>query len=188
MKKQTCIVQTYSGIGFDILNPVPEKILIPDIAHSLSLLCRFTGHSRVHYSVAQHSILCQALAPENCPSLRLACLLHDSQEYLISDLPTPFKRLFPRYKKIEKNLTVVIAKKFNISLETFKETKLYDRMALSIESNALMGPLHPIWKEYDFIWPEDYEYPYELSQIKPMSPQEAEQEYLKTFNELWLSR
>ncbi|MHA1573246.1 MAG: hypothetical protein ACTSX8_04570 [Alphaproteobacteria bacterium] len=46
-------IQTYTGVTWDLLNPRVEDVNIEDIAHSLSLQCRFTGHSRVHYSVAQ---------------------------------------------------------------------------------------------------------------------------------------
>jgi 5'-deoxynucleotidase YfbR-like HD superfamily hydrolase len=186
--KETSIIQTYSGIAFDILNPTPETILVPDIAHSLSMLCRFTGHSRKFYSVAQHSILCYKLLPDDMEYLRLPALLHDAQEAYIQDLSTPLKRLFPRYKKIEDTLAGAIAKRFHLEEEDFKLVKVYDRMALEIESKALLGPRHPIWSEYQTEFPSGYDLDYALLQVEPMTPEEAEAEFLKVFNKLWLDR
>lgn len=44
-------IETFSGRRFDILDPKPEQFCIEDIAHSLSLLCRFTGHCKHFYCV-----------------------------------------------------------------------------------------------------------------------------------------
>ena len=49
-------IQTYSGKKFYPLDPRPEDIDIRDIAHALSLNCRFNGHCRCFYSVAEHSV------------------------------------------------------------------------------------------------------------------------------------
>src|SRR5690242_1952599 len=66
-------IQTYSGVAFDLLAPTPEMISIVDIAHSLSRLCRYTGHViSANYSVAEHSILVASLLP---PKLKLQGLL-----------------------------------------------------------------------------------------------------------------
>lgn len=48
-------IQTYSGKKFEPLNPSIDSIDIIDIAHSLSMICRFNGHSQRFYSVAEHS-------------------------------------------------------------------------------------------------------------------------------------
>ncbi|CAJ0557650.1 unnamed protein product, partial [Mesorhabditis spiculigera] len=45
----------HSGQQFDLLRPTAGMIKPLDIAHALSNLCRFNGHTRTHYSVAQHS-------------------------------------------------------------------------------------------------------------------------------------
>ena len=50
-------MQTYSGFQFWPLDPRPEEIHVIDIAHSLANQCRYAGHCREFYSVAQHSVL-----------------------------------------------------------------------------------------------------------------------------------
>ena len=77
-------LQTYTGIQFWPLDPRPEEIDIQDIAHALSLLCRFNGHCQRFYSVAEHSVhVSTILAPE----FGLWGLLHDAAEAYLSDIP-----------------------------------------------------------------------------------------------------
>ena len=67
-------IQTYTGIKFDALNPKPKMIDIVDIAHALSMTCRFNGHVKNFYSVAEHSYYVSQLAPKG---YKLCGLLHD---------------------------------------------------------------------------------------------------------------
>ena len=84
------MIQLYSGVYFDPLNPDPALITIEDIAHALSLQCRYAGHCRYHYSVAQHCCLVHDVVD---PHLRRWALLHDADEGLgLPDLPTLVKR------------------------------------------------------------------------------------------------
>ena len=70
-------IQTYLGIQFWPLDPRPEEVMLFDIAHSLSNMCRFTGHCREFYSVAQHSVI----VSQNVPREDAAWgLLHDASE------------------------------------------------------------------------------------------------------------
>lgn len=54
-------ILTATGKWFDVLNPDPALIDLADIACALSKLCRFGGHCREFYSVAEHSILVSRL-------------------------------------------------------------------------------------------------------------------------------
>ena len=56
-------ILTYSGIEFWPLDPRPEDVRIEDIAHALSMQCRFAGHCDRFYSVAEHSIRVADLVP-----------------------------------------------------------------------------------------------------------------------------
>ena len=56
-------IRVASGELFWPLQPRENEIEIEDIAHGLSQICRFTGHTRSFYSVAQHSVLVSRLCP-----------------------------------------------------------------------------------------------------------------------------
>src|SRR6267378_1608096 len=96
-------IVTYSGLQFYHLAPTPEMVCIEDIAHALSQTCRWTGHTKFHYSVAQHSIYCSFLVPAEHA---LAALLHDASEAYLGDMNRPLKHYTdagPAYMKVEAN-------------------------------------------------------------------------------------
>src|SRR3954454_351254 len=107
-------MQTYSGRRFYPMNPRPSEIDPVDIAHALSLLCRYGGHVDRFYSVAEHCVLMsQAVAPENA----LAALLHDATEAYVCDVPRPLKRQLPGYAAIEAMVWLAIVARFDIALQ-----------------------------------------------------------------------
>lgn len=123
-------IRTFTGKVFDITILDPEKICIEDIAHALSQTARFGGHLKKPYSVAQHSLLvAEKVSPEN----RLAALMHDSAEAYIGDMPSPFKKLMPDYKKIENDIMTAIASKFGFQYPFHDEIKKADNDLLKIE-------------------------------------------------------
>ena len=107
-------IKTYTGRCFEPMNPDPECILIEDIAHALSLLCRGNGHVKSFWSVGQHCICCakEAYARGLSNRMVLACLLHDASECYMSDIPRPFKKDLPEYQKREDALLEMIYSKF----------------------------------------------------------------------------
>lgn len=111
-KNQTksCIT-TLSGNWFDILKPEDYEYDIKEIGHSLSNLCRYTGHTNEFYSVAEHSVLVSRIVPE---PLALCGLLHDASEAFLGDVSSPLKKLLPEYKRIEDNVQKAIAKHFSL--------------------------------------------------------------------------
>ena len=96
-------IKTYTGIMTDPLHPDADQIVITDIAHALSMLCRANGHFKSFYSVGQHSINCiqEAKARGYSRKVQLACLLHDASEAYLSDVTRPVKAELPRYREIE---------------------------------------------------------------------------------------
>ncbi|HEY1028369.1 MAG TPA: phosphohydrolase [Pseudomonas sp.] len=88
-------ILTNSARPFDLLNPRAENVITTDLAHALSLVCRFNGHCAHHYSVAQHSLLVAYIIEKEggMPEEQLAGLLHDGTEAYISDLTRPLKLL-----------------------------------------------------------------------------------------------
>ena len=53
----------HSGAYFDFATPEQCDFTVDDIAHGLSMVCRFAGQCRTFYSVAQHSYLISTLVP-----------------------------------------------------------------------------------------------------------------------------
>ena len=79
-------MMTFTGIQFFIADPDPEAIRVVDVAHALSMICRFGGHVSEFYSVAQHSVL----ASEWCdPRLAAEVLIHDAAEAYVGDVIYP---------------------------------------------------------------------------------------------------
>jgi len=100
-----------SGRRLDLLDPSALDIEIEDIAHGLARVARWNGQTvGAHiFSVAQHTLLVEAIARARMPSLdrraRLAILLHDAPEYVIGDLISPFKAVLDdAYKVVEQRL------------------------------------------------------------------------------------
>jgi len=123
-------IRTFTGKYIDPLNPDPALICIEDIAHALSMLPRFGGHTQRFYSVAQHSIACCSWAPDEH---KLAALLHDASEAYLLDIPSPVKKRIPGYAEAEDRLMAVIAAKFGFEWPLHEDIKAIDEMALYVE-------------------------------------------------------
>jgi hypothetical protein len=138
-------IQTWTGKKFYPQNPTAESICIQDIANALANQCRFTGHTSVHYSVAQHCVLVSYLCN---PEHALQGLLHDASEAYLVDVASPIKRLpeMAGYRELEKKVQNAIYRKFNLPEEEPKDVKRADLIMLSLESQSFMSPLHPDWK------------------------------------------
>jgi uncharacterized protein len=135
-------MQTFTGIQFWPLDPRPEEVCIEDIAHALSNICRFGGHSRCFYSVAEHSVLVyDNVAPEN----KLAALLHDAAEAYLGDMIRPLKRCMPEYQTAEARLLAVIFEKFGLPEELPEEVILVDNLILLNEKQEIMGEEPAPW-------------------------------------------
>lgn len=124
---------------FDLRNPRAQDVDPHEIAHSLGNLCRFTGHTFTHYSVAQHCLLVADLVPAEH---RLAGLLHDAHEAYIGDISTPFKELLPGFREVEAPIWAAVADYFGIDRQLPPEVKHADRVALATEKRDLL-PGHP---------------------------------------------
>jgi 5'-deoxynucleotidase YfbR-like HD superfamily hydrolase len=105
------IIITRSGRQIDLWDPRPEDIHISDIAHSLSMQCRFVGHVSEFYSVAEHSVRVSFAVPDG---LGLHALLHDASEAYLGDVSTPLKSIMPRYKALEEKMMHTIYAAFDL--------------------------------------------------------------------------
>lgn len=167
-------IQTYSGKLISIFDPDPSNIIITDIAHSLSNLCRFGGHTRKFYSVAEHSIHCS----RTCDSaLALCALLHDASEAYMVDIPRPIKIQpeFSIYRQLEENLSRAIADRFNFDFDLFEIIKPVDSFMCYVEAYNLMP------QDGEFQWPDC---PDKELQLNYWSPSVAKLEFLRRYAEL----
>lgn len=134
-------MQTYSGRRFWPLSPRPEDIHLVDIAHSLAHQCRFAGHVRQHYSVAEHSVRVSWLAGHDDVELAMAALLHDAAEAYVVDVPRPFKRHLVGYADIEAAVEECVERRFDLESGIIRHPSIkhWDEMLLATEARDLMG-------------------------------------------------
>jgi uncharacterized protein len=165
-------IQTYSGRRFNPTKPNPDAIVLQDIAHALSMQCRFSGHCRDFYSVAQHSVLVSHICNEEDA---LWGLLHDASEAYLVDVPRPLKQSgkFQAYIDFETVMQRAVCTRFGLSELEPPSVKRADKILLATEARDLMGPLRPDWKQ-----PVD---PLPFT-IEPWEPKRAESEFLNRYN------
>lgn len=98
----TTWMETYSGLRFNPLEPTTSSVYPQDIAHALALTCRYGGHVRRFYSVAEHcALLYDYFLSRGERGLALHALLHDAAEAYVGDVVRPVKRELPRFDQIE---------------------------------------------------------------------------------------
>lgn len=167
-------IKLKSGKYFDFLDPDPDAISVSDIAHSLSLQCRFNGHVDTFYSVAQHSVLVSHFVkPENA----FIGLMHDATEAYIGDMASPLKKLIPEFRRYEDNLWEIIAEKYNMPSEMPHDVKHVDMRACMTEAFYLMDGAGEDWN-----WEGIERLP--IPRFASLSPNAASQLFLGRFNEL----
>ncbi len=139
-------IETYTGKRFFPLDPVVQDIDIVDIAHALSQQCRFSGHTIVPYSVAEHSVrVCSLLHSWGCSKhVQLWGLLHDASEAYLVDIPLPLKRspAFAPYRAAEEALMHAVCLCFGLELKEPAAVRRADATLLSTEARDLM-PFKP---------------------------------------------
>jgi len=144
-------IQTHTGKAFDLVNPSPDAVDLRDIAHALGHICRFTGHTRLPYSVAHHSLLVADLVE---PEHRLQALLHDAHEAYVGDLSTPLKWLLPDFRMVEARVWRAVAAAFDIDPELHPSVKAADRTMLMTERRDLLAPCGQAWApEFESVAP-----------------------------------
>lgn len=179
----TTSIQTCSGKYFDLTDTTGDAIFdIRSIAHALSNICRFTGHTRKFYSVAQHCVLCSYIEPEIKPFEKL---MHDASEAYLGDVSSPLKRMLPGYVEIERRIEREIELYFGLEPDRNKgvgQVKRADLVMLLTEKRDLMPFNAMDCKEW--LWVNELELSPLEKRIIPMSAGQAKNAFLARFYQL----
>jgi uncharacterized protein len=173
-------LQTVSGRWVNPIDPDPQQFDIEDIARALGNLCRFGGHCRVFYSVAQHSVIVSELVEQRGGDAEdvFAALMHDASEAYLGDMPHPLKHrsaLGAVFKEAEDHLEAALREHFAIK-PGVAEIKRADRALLAAERRAFSAERWA-WPELEGVEPLDIE-------LEALSPDESERTFMRRFAEL----
>jgi uncharacterized protein len=177
-------LQTVSGRWVNPFDPDPAQLDPGDIARALANQCRFGGHSRVFYSVAQHSVIVSRLVEERGGDVEdaFAALMHDAGEAYLGDMPHPLKHRSPlgaAFREAEAHLERAIRDRFDIKPDV-PEIKQADRALLATERRAFSAEIWH-WPELDDVEPLDL-------RLAAWSPDHAAEEFAKRYEELSVRR
>lgn len=165
-------IQTSMGRQFWPIDPRPGEVFIDDIAHALSLMCRFGGHCLRFYSVAEHCVLLSRVAE---PRDKLWALLHDAGEAYLVDMCRPIKPFIHGYNEAEEKIMRAICVRFNLHLGCPATVKKLDQAILMDERLQNMALAPAAWSTD--IAPLGIE-------LQFWSPEEARAEFLAAFESL----
>lgn len=153
-------IQTMDGGAMYLLDPDPDLIRIDTLAIVLSRICRFGGHTRQFYSVAEHSVrVCRFVAARRVSChLQLAALLHDAHEAYsgFGDVCRPARDLAPEIERVQTLFDNVLARKYGFDPLLFSSplVRLADTVLLATEARDLMRPAPQPWCELPAPLPE----------------------------------
>ena len=150
-------IQTFSGKKLDPLNPQPQSLDIESIVHALTNVCRWGGHCKIHWSVAQHSILVSDILRHQGHSeeIQFWGLMHDAAEAYLGDVCRPVKKRIGFEKYESPLLKVILRHVANLSGEIPEVVHQADNIALVSEANLLFDAPVDKWTEKYHIepWP-----------------------------------
>lgn len=167
-------IQTYTGRRFTPTNPNPDAIIIQDIAHALSMQCRFGGHVKTFYSVAQHCVLVSYIC--NFEDAFWG-LMHDASEAYLVDVPRPLKHSgkLDAYIEFEGKVQAAICKRYDLPEKEPASIKKADTILLVTEARDLLPNKRSDWT----LTAEPLPF-----KINPLGPREAKDLFMKRFYEL----
>ena len=140
VQKTRGYIRSVSGKKLWPLSPKVADVSVSDIAHALGYKCRFTGHTKFFYSVAQHSVYVSQMVPRE---IALPALFHDASEYMLPDVSTPVKWQLKGFKEIEEGVLDAVFKKLGLmayreDTSVMAEIKKADLKLRAIEGRDLM--------------------------------------------------
>jgi len=183
LNRTTQWMETHAGKQLYL--PVTEDMIeIEDIAHALSMQCRYAGHTKQFYSVAEHCCLVSdwvwrklkgEMGHDRRCSTALAALMHDASEAYLVDIPKPIKPYLTNYAELEQQIEVVVADKYGFEYPYAKLIKEADVRILLDERAQLFD-----WSGHD--WELPVSEPLGVH-IDALSPQQAKAQFLERFHD-----
>lgn len=170
-------IATFTGKKFFPLDPRAEEIDVRDIAHALSMQCRFGGHAKRFYSVAQHSLFVSLMVP---PVDKLWALLHDAAEAYLVDLPRPIKHdhSMKAYREAEAKVMAAVCEAFGLSPEQPASVTEADHRMVMTEARELMNWGSDVFADWTVLGE-----PYPNMDCPTLAPSFAEVAFLKAFDD-----
>jgi uncharacterized protein len=162
-----------SGAYLDLLDPQSCDFTIEDIAHGLSLTCRYAGQCDRFYSVAEHSLHVSDVASDYA----YAALMHDAAEAFIGDVTRPQKQLLPQYKEIEREVERAIFLRFDVPHPLPAAVKQADLSVLAAEQDQIMPAGTNAWAHAEGVALASIE-------VRSYAPQEAKARFLERYESL----
>ena len=185
---------TRSGRKFDLLDPKPQDVILGDIVYSLAHQCRFTGHVRQFYSVAQHSYLAShaigklpgLIIGEERRMLELEALLHDAHEAYCGDISSPLRAaLVDKTGELESiiwGIDRAVRQRFGLPTTPSPRVGQADLVMLSTERRDVLAAAHNVeWPQLRGVRPLD-------RPIAPASAERSEALFYRRFFELTVDR
>jgi hypothetical protein len=195
--KRKDFIQTFSGRAVRPLDMRPEDVCLEDIAHALSMKCRYTGHTTRFYSVAEHCVRVSRIVP---PAFALPGLLHDAGEAYLPDLAAPIKRAFwvnppgpskgpDTFAQVEGRVLDAIFAGLGLSalrsVAESEQVKKADLIMLATEAGALMKfsgrPGDPTLEDWGLT---EKPHVFGYHDVLGWSPELAEEQFLQRYAEL----
>jgi len=161
--KTHAYITTQSGVRVMCPGMRESMVRFEDVAHSLAMQCRYLGHVRHFYSVAEHCTLVSIVAEHFGEDMLVqkACLLHDAHEAYVGDFPSPFKEAVPGLKLFERSIEAAVRDAFDLPPDDdpiWRQVKTYDIMALHKEASMLFEET-PAWVDAEIVarWPKRWQ-------------------------------
>lgn len=173
---KTPSILTSKGQYYPFLTPEVYAFDIEEIAHALSHMNRFAGHTYTFYSVAQHCVIASYLVERG---FEMEALLHDASEAYVVDVPSPLKKIIgPVYNEIEGKCQAALSKQFGIRYPFPEPVHKIDMFMLALEKRDLMVRDSVEWPFINGIDVSPHQ------PITPVGPREARQMFLDRYDTL----
>lgn len=176
-----CTILVASGHYVNPMALHPHDVRIEDIAHALGNQCRYSGHTREFYSVAEHCVRLAGILEETGEpwDVVLFGLLHDAAEAYLVDLPRPLKRdsaLGEAYRDAEERCLRAVMCHFGLWRPEPACVRAADLTMLATERRDLM-PGEDVWAVIADVAPL-------AETIEPWDPRDARETFLFEFQRL----